>query len=370
MTGHEERVKKAGRLMEEAGIDALLLSKPANMFYLTGDGRLCAYAILTRDGRVALGVPSTDVADVSERARFDKIAGFEDEVGMLHSIAHFFQEFGLQNARVGLEHTFLTMSMHAMFTHPHAIPPTATTVDATRLLSELRMLKSPAEVELIRGAAKAAEAAMGAATKAAQPGVAEIEVAGEAERAMRKAGAEDFFRTYVASGPRTNIAHGLPSYRRIAEGDLVMTDLHPVYHGYSADMCRTFCVGKPSAAQQDAYDLFLSAQQNTVKKVRAGVTMQELEAAMHEPLKAAGHGQHIFGPPIHGVGIEFEEAPLPSGHAFFHGEAEAVPLRAGTVLSIGNCGLYTGPFGVRVEDTVLVTAAGCTPLTTFARSLT
>jgi len=370
VTEYDERLKKAGRLMEEAGIDLLLLSKPANMFYLTGDGRLCAYAIVTCDGRVALGVPSTDIADVSQRARFDKIEGFEDEVGMLHSIAHFFEEFGLQEARVGLEHTFLTMSMHAMFTHPHAIPPTTTTVDATHLLSELRMLKSQQEVELIRGAAKAAEAAMAAAIKAARPGGSEIEVAGEAELGMRKAGAEDFFRTYVASGPRTNIAHGLPSYRRIEEGDLVMIDLAPVYHGYSADMCRTVCVGKPSAAQQEAYDLFLRAQHNAIEKVRAGVTMQELEAAIHEPLKAAGHAEHIFGPPIHGVGIEFEEAPLPSGYAFFHGEAEAVPLRAGTVISIGNCGLYTGPFGVRLEDTVLVTEEGRTPLTAFARSLT
>src|SRR3990170_4503579 len=131
MAEHEERLKKAGQLMEEAGIDVLLLSKPANMFYLTGDGRLCAFAIVTRDGRVALGVPSTDVADVSRRARFDKITGFEDEVGMLHSIAHFFEEFGLQKAVVGLENTFLTMSMHAMFTHPHAVPPSAKTVDAT-----------------------------------------------------------------------------------------------------------------------------------------------------------------------------------------------------------------------------------------------
>jgi Xaa-Pro aminopeptidase len=370
MTEHEGRVEKAGRLMEEAGIDVLLLSKPANMFYLTGDGRLCAYAIVTRGGRVALGVPSTDVGDASQSARFDKIVGFEDEVGMLHSINHFFEEFDLQEATVGLEHTFLTMSMQAMFTHPHAVPSTTSTVDATHLLSELRMLKSPTEVDLMRGAAKVAESGMAAAVEIARLGASEIEVAGEAELAMRKAGAEDFFRTYVASGPRTNIAHGLPSYRRIEEGDLVMIDLHPVCHGYSADMCRTVCVGEPGAAQQEAYDLYLSAQQETIRKVRAGVTIQELEAAIHEPLGAAGHADHVFGPPIHGVGIEFEEAPLPSGHAFFHGEAEAVPLRPGTVISVGNCGLYTGPFGVRVEDTVLVTEEGYTQLTTFARSLT
>lgn len=59
MSKYEERVKRATRLMEEDSIDVLLLSKPANMFYLTGDGRLCAYAMVTRDGKAALGVPMT-----------------------------------------------------------------------------------------------------------------------------------------------------------------------------------------------------------------------------------------------------------------------------------------------------------------------
>jgi len=54
---HQERLKRCSRLMKEAGLDALLLTKPSNMFYLTGDGRLCAYAMITREGKVALGVP-------------------------------------------------------------------------------------------------------------------------------------------------------------------------------------------------------------------------------------------------------------------------------------------------------------------------
>jgi Xaa-Pro aminopeptidase len=64
--------------------------------------------------------------------------------------------------------------------------------------------------------------------------------------------------------------------------------------------------------------------------------------------------QHAFGPPIHRVGIDFEKAPLPPGHAFFHGEKEAPPLPAGFVIAIGNCGIYIGPWGVRIEDTVVV----------------
>jgi Xaa-Pro aminopeptidase len=97
--------------------------------------------------------------------------------------------------------------------------------------------------------------------------------------------------------------------------------------------------------------------------------MEELEAKLHGVLREAGHGEHVFGPPIHGVGIEFEEAPLPAGHAFFHGEKAPPPLAANVVLAVGNCGLYTGAWGVRVEDTVIVGAEGPEVLTRTPRRL-
>ena len=175
--------------------------------------------------------------------------------------------------------------------------------------------------------------------------------------------------TYVGGGPRTNIAHGLPTRRQLQEGDLVMIDLHPIVNGYSADMCRTVCVGKPTTEQQAAYDLYLGAQQATIAKVKAGVGMVELEQTLHGKLRDAGHAEHIFGPPIHGVGIEFEETPLPPGHAFFHGEKAPPPLEANVVIAVGNCGLYIGPWGVRVEDTVVVTTEGAMVLTSYPRRL-
>jgi Xaa-Pro aminopeptidase len=184
--------------------------------------------------------------------------------------------------------------------------------------------------------------------------VTESQVAAEAEYAMRQAGAEEFWRSYVSSGPRSNIAHGLPTLRKLEKGDLVMIDIHPIAGGYSADQCRTVCVGSPTAEQQAAYDLYLRAQQATIAKARAGAGMADLEGTLHKILEDAGHRNHVFGPPIHGVGIEFEEAPLPAGHAFFHGEKEPPPLPANVVLAVGNCGLYTGPWGVRVEDTIVI----------------
>jgi Xaa-Pro aminopeptidase len=366
----QNRIAQANRLMQVSNLDILLLTKPANMFYLTGDGRLCAYAMITQAGEVALGVPVTDVEDVSRQAHFDHITGFDDEVGMIHSIAHFFEHFGISAGTVGLEYTFLTQSMMGMMTHPHAKPEKVIPEDCTHILSTLRMVKEPVEIERIRGAAKVADVGMKSAVEAVKPGVTESQVAAAAEFAMRQAGAEEFWRSYVCSGPRTNIAHGLPTNRRLQKGDLVMIDIHPVVDGYSADICRTVCVGKPTAEQQQAYDLYLEAQQSTIKMIKAGVGIADLEGHLHQVMKEAGHADHIFGPPIHGVGIEFEEAPLPPGHAFFHGEKAPPPLPADVVISVGNCGLYTGPWGVRVEDTNWVKNGGFETLTHFERSLT
>ncbi len=365
----QKRLEKCGRLMQAAGLDVLLLTKPANMFYLTGDGRLCSYAMITQSGQVALGVPVTDVEEVTQLAHFDHIVGFDDEIGMIHSIADHFAEFGIHQGVVGLEYTFLTQSMMGMLTHPHAKPESIQVQDCTPVLSELRLVKEPGEIECIAATARIADAGMAAAVQAVKAGITESQVAAEAEYAMRQAGATGFYRSYVASGPRTNLAHGIPTTRRLQSGDLVMIDLHPIANGYSADMCRTVCVGQPSVEQRSAYNLFLGAQQAAIAKVRAGVRMEELEETMHGMLREAGHGEHVFGPPLHGLGIEFEEAPLPAGHAFFHGEAPPPPLAANIVLAVGNCGLYLGPFGVRVEDTVVVGAQGPEVLTRYPHSL-
>lgn len=109
------------------------------MFYLTGDGRLCAYVMIIQDGKVAIGVPRTDVEDVRRLAHFDRIVGFDDEVGMIHSISDNFEYFGIKEGIVGLEYTYLTQSMMGMFTHPHAKPEGIIAKDCTHILSELIM---------------------------------------------------------------------------------------------------------------------------------------------------------------------------------------------------------------------------------------
>ena len=365
----KERVKRASVLMKGTGLDAVLLTKPQNMLYLVGDGRLCAFTIVSQRGDTYVGVPKTDLEDVKRSCSSDHILGFDDEVGMLHSLMHIWKELGLEKGKVGVENSFLRVSMLGMFNHPHAKPPNLEFVDSTALMTDLRIVKSKGEVELIRKAAGVADLAMSAAVKATKNGITETEIAAEAEYAMRKNGAEEFYRTYVASGPRSSIAHGLVSHRKVQVGDLVMIDIHPTVNAYHADLCRTVCVGKPSEKQREAFQVYLRAQRTAVEAVSPNTTMTELENIMHAIFEREGYEEYFVGPPIHGVGLEFEEPPLPAGHAFFHGEEPKDELKPGMVISIGNCGLYLGDFGVRVEDTVAVTDKGYEELTHSERTL-
>lgn len=365
----KQRIRRAGELMEKAGLDAILLTKPQNMSYLVGDGRLCAFAIVARSGATYVGVPKTDVEDTKKHCASDHILGFEDEVGMLHSLMHTWKELGLEKGKVGAENTWLKVSMLEMFKHPHAKPEGLQFADATEIMTDLRITKSNDEIKKIRKAGRVADRAMAAAIKAVKPGVIETEVAGEAEYVMRQGGAEEFFRTYVASGPRSSIAHGVVGKRKMRKGDLVMIDLHPTVDGYHADVCRTVCVGRPSEKQRKAFEVYLKAQRAAVKAASPTATMTALENMMHQIFQKEGYEEYFVGPPIHGVGLDFEEPPLPAGHAFFHGEEPKDELKPGMVISIGNCGLYLGEFGVRIEDTVAITEKGHEELTRHDRTL-
>ena len=180
MSTYHERIKWACELMEKHGLDIIILTNPANMFYLTGDGRLCAYAMVTRNGKVAIGVPQTDIKDVQERATMDHIVGFEDEVGMIHSLADNFKRFSIQKGTLGLEYAFLPKPRMGMLTHPHGKPEAVDVKDCTAIMSELRLVKDDDEITRLKAAARVADAGMEAAIRSIKIGMTESQAAAAA----------------------------------------------------------------------------------------------------------------------------------------------------------------------------------------------
>lgn len=363
---YQARWKRAAALMERAGIDALFLMKPANLAYVTGDGRPCALALLTRALRCVVAVPACDLASVRRTSAATDLRSFQNEAEMFHGFRDVLAELGLTQATIAIEKNFFDAALYEVFT-AHILPQ-ARVVPAAPILSQLRMRKDAAEIACLKAAGAVADEGMAAAVRALRPGVREIEIAGEAELAMRKAGAEGWASaTYVASGWRSAMAHGPASPKTLAAGEVVQVHLAPIMSGYTVDLCRTFLVEPVAADAVHALRAYLEAQERGIAAAVPGAALLDIDGAMAASLERAGYGGKFLRPVFHGVGIEHEEAPIPGGHAVIHGEEKVDQVMAGMVLGIGNCGIYREDFGVRVEDTLYVTEQGPVALTRYPK---
>jgi Xaa-Pro aminopeptidase len=363
------RWDRAAGSMRERGIDALFLMKPENLAYFTGDGRPCALGLFTTSLECVVSVPTCDYADVRAISAATDIRQFQNEEDMFHGFRDVIGDLGLVEATIGLEKNFFDAALFEVF-KGHILPK-AQVVPAAPVISRLRMIKEPAEIDCMREAARVADAGMTVAKEALRAGIREIDVAGEAEYAMRLAGAEGWASaTYIASGSRSAIAHGPASLKIIEEGDVVQVHVAPIARGYTVDLCRTLFVGNVAPQAVKALETYLEAQETGIAAATPGAPLLGIDDAMSEALKKSGYADAFLRPVFHGVGMEHEEAPIPGGHAVIHGEEKVETVEAGMALAIGNCGIYRESFGVRAEDIVWVSDDGPVPLTTFPKNST
>ena len=230
-------------------------------------------------------------------------------------------------------------------------------------VSRLRCVKQPSELRHLRRAAAVIEQALEAALAPGIVGATEAELAWRIEVAMREAGAEaPAFDTIVAAGPRGALAHAIPSQRRIRAGELVVIDAGARCGGYNSDITRTVATGEIDGEARQAYEVVLAAQLAALAAVRDGVDGREVDAAARGVITEAGLGERFGHGTGHGVGLEIHELPR-------LGRLNGDPLASDMVHTV-EPGVYVdGRFGVRIEDTVVVTTDGCERLTVSPKEL-
>jgi Xaa-Pro aminopeptidase len=176
---------------------------------------------------------------------------------------------------------------------------------------------------------------------------------------IKRLGAEGTsFDTIVGSGPNGAKPHhrAAASRRRIRDDELVVIDYGALVDGYCSDMTRTICTGEPSSIQQRMLDVVEASQASGVAAVRAGATSAQVDEACRAVIRDAGWGDEFSHGTGHGVGLEIHEDPRVSW-------SSTDTLASGHVVTV-EPGVYLPEHGgVRIEDTVLVTADGCRPLT-------
>jgi len=360
------------RSLAEQHLDALVVTAPANILYLTNFTGSSAIVILTAD-RVEFITDFRYVTSIRDMQR-----GWPELLLTIVEGAYdatLVERLGaLSRGRIGFEAAHLTVSRHhwiesALAARPGTVSAPITLVATEGLVERARVRKDEYEIATLREAARRLSAVAFDVLAEVRSGMSERELALAIDWRIRNGGfSRAAFETIVASGPNGALPHARPGERRLIEGDLVVLDFGGVYASYCVDLTRTVSIGPPTARAREVYGAVLEAHDRAIAAVRPGASRLDIDQAARDTLGRYGLGEAFGHGTGHGLGIEVHEDPrITRRRPDIDTRDEAV--EAGMVFTI-EPGAYLADWGgVRIEDDVLVTADGVEVLTNVTTEL-
>jgi len=373
---YQKRLSKVRKLMDEEGMDAILVHSSVNQYYISGmyphspwyPVEVCIHTesplIIFRNKKeepvylttwlTSNGLKEgTWVKDVRviDKEPFGKKDWWEYTADVL-------KEKGVDKGTVGIEQDVCVLST---FRKLQSALPEAQFKDADQIFQHVRIIKEPEEIELIKESVLIAEAGLQAGMKAARVGVPESEVQASAEIEMKRRGALREVETMCQSGRRTaNHRAFAAKWKKIEENDLVTIDIGCVYKGYGSDITRTWVVGKPTEAQIKIADDMIEIRGKVLNLIKPGVTPRQVHELGNDEMKSAGYligktvlphgGLGIGGVTIHGIGM----GPM---HDPPHVDDLDIKLESGMTIAITCCARYV-EFTIRFEDNMVIIPGG------------
>lgn len=340
--------------MKMLDLQGMIISNPVNVRYLTGivaEGVL----LITRKENIFL----TDGRYIEE---VNQVLTIDDGI-----IVYEFKDFSLDEyenffmfcENVGFEEDYVTYAQYKEFMHKYKVNNFQET---EKVIEKQRMIKDEEEIEKIAKACEITDQCFSHLVNFIKIGQTEKEIALEVERYFKMHGAEETsFDTIVASGKNSSKPHAVPTDKKIELGDVITIDFGCKYEGYCSDMTRTVFAGYIPEEVKEIYDLVLKNQLQTQEEYKEGANVKILARMVENDFKLNGYDLiHSLG---HGVGLDIHEYP------YIHGKNDFV-LKDKMVVT-NEPGIYLpGKFGVRIEDTTLITKSGCINLTKSDKNYT
>jgi Xaa-Pro aminopeptidase len=352
---HVTRRNQLTQRCEELHVDALLVSKLANVRYVTGFTGSSAIALLSP----AESVFFTD-GRYGEQSRHEvpdltRVASMENLAGAIHEHV---RRLGI--GRLGFERHAVTVAQRERWQD---------VFDGVELsgvgeeVERLRWAKDAEEIALLRSAQDATDGAFEDVLDLLVVGITERQAAAQLELAMARYGADGLsFDPIVGFGDHAAEPHHRPCHRALAEGDVIKMDFGALVGGYHTDMTRTVAFGEPASELRKVHDVVAAAQQAGIDALRPGVVAGEVDRAARTVIEDAGYGDRFTHGLGHGVGLEIHEGP-----SLRRGGEDVLPM--GAVVTV-EPGIYLpGMGGVRIEDAVEVTGDGSSVLGVSTREL-
>ncbi len=358
-----QRLDVAREAAGRAGLEALLISPGADLRYLTGyDAKpleRLTCLVLPVDGDPVLLVPTLEkpAAQASPAGNLGIEIAAWDETENPYALAATRLPSGV--ARVGVDNHMWAEKLMAF----RDALPSARQELAGAVLSELRMRKTPLEIEALRQAGAAIDRVHARVGEWLRAGRTEREVGRDIAEAIVAEGHVHADFVIVGSGPNGASPHHDLSDRVIESGDPVVIDIGgTTQDGYCSDSTRVYTVGEPPDEFRSLYEVLRTAQRAQTDAVRPGITAEQLDAVGREIIADAGYGEYFIHRTGHGIGLEGHEEP-------YIVDGNSLPLEPGMTFSV-EPGIYLpSRFGARIEDILACTDDGGERLNVTTREL-
>lgn len=336
----KNRLKRLREKLKLKDVEAVLINKRENYFYLSGFTGTFAHLVISQDDAYLI----TDFR-YTEQARNQASAYkvVECSGNSIDALNEIINKIGIK--KIGFEENYLT---YQIFTEYKNRFSASDFLPFGKEIGELRVIKDEVEIASIKKAVEIADEAFTHILKLIKPGVREIEIAAEIEYHMKKLGASGpSFDTIVASGKRAAMPHGVASEKVIEMGDIITLDYGCIYNNYCSDMTRTVFLGEPDKELIKIYEIVKRAQFQALASAHRGLKGKDIDSIARSIISESGYGANFGHSLGHGVGIEIHEEPRLS----VRGE---VVMENGMVVTV-EPGIYVEDLGgVRIEDMIVI----------------
>lgn len=360
---YDQRLESLRARMAADDVEALLLTDPSDLFYLTGystfEVSVHVALVVTADS-LTLQVPSIETGPAMITTRVDNVIGYRWE-GIGDVLDPLARALSGHATTVGIDYWHGSLRQGVVEGLKQRLPDTRF-VDASRMLKSIRIVKSPAEIDCLRQSARITGQGIEAAATAIQPGMTDNDIAAIGAEALLAGGSEFMsMQPIVTVGQRSSVIHTNHKRCRVEEGDPVFLEFGAVWQRYTAPMMRTVVAGEPTARMRSVFDGCRRVVDALQSSMVPGRTFDHAaRAAEHAmaPLVDEVFFSGVFG---YTVGAQFPPSWV-EGSGFI-ARGESAEFRQGMVFHLPVCLRIPGQWGIGCSDTVLVGENGAEPLT-------
>lgn len=341
-----DRLRWIRNNLKAQNIQGMIVSNPINVKYLSN---------IDAEGILLLTLKENFyITDARYVEKVQKTLMIDDEIivtNVKDLSPEDYEHFFMFCENVGFEENYVTYSKYKEIMHTYKIH---SLMETDGIIEKQRQIKDQEEIDNIKKACEITDDCFSYILKYIKKGMTEKQIADEIDRYFKANGTVPAFETIVASGENSSMPHWSPGDRKIKSGDVILIDMGSLYNGYASDMSRTVFVDNIDEDIKNAYELVLDNQKVAINEIKDGVAIKIISRIVEGNLKMNGYDiMHALG---HGVGMNIHENPIISSKSEKNlKENMAIAIEPGIYVS--------GKFGIRLEDTVLVTKYGVEVLT-------